>query len=202
MPNIASVLKEEIARLARKEIRIQLKDLKEATKNQRKEISTLKKQIASLEREVIRVERAGPVPTKKPAEKAAKSKVGLTAKGLKSHRKRMGISAGDYAKLAGVSAATVYNFESGKSNPRQSVLAKLDAVRSMGKREVSALLKSEKPAKAKTAKAKPAKKSAAKTRAKSKSGTTSTSKKSPRKKAAPKKRSTAPKAEAAAEEAK
>jgi predicted transcriptional regulator len=66
--------------------------------------------------------------------------VRFTAKGLRSARKRLGLSAAEYAKLAGVSTATVYNFESGKTNPRQSLVVKLVAIRDMGKKEAQAKL--------------------------------------------------------------
>jgi DNA-binding transcriptional regulator YiaG len=38
--------------------------------------------------------------------------------------------------LVGVSAQTIYNWEAGKSRPRQQQLAALAAVRGMGKRQI------------------------------------------------------------------
>jgi len=37
-----------------------------------------------------------------------------------AQRKRLGLSAADYAKLIGVSSLTVYNWEHGRTRPRQS----------------------------------------------------------------------------------
>ena len=54
---------------------------------------------------------------------------------VKSHRQRLGLSAQDYGRLVGVSALTVYNWESGKSKPRKEALAAVAAVRGLGKRE-------------------------------------------------------------------
>ena len=45
------------------------------------------------------------------------------------------MSAADYGKLVGVSALTIYHWESGKSRPRKAQLAVLTAVRGIGKRE-------------------------------------------------------------------
>jgi predicted transcriptional regulator len=66
----------------------------------------------------------------------------FSAKGMKSHRAKLGISAGDYGRLAGVSAQSIYNYETGKATPRQAQVAALLAVRSLGKREAMARLES------------------------------------------------------------
>jgi DNA-binding transcriptional regulator YiaG len=42
--------------------------------------------------------------------------------------------------LLGVAAQTVYNWEAGKSRPRQQQLAAIAAVRKTGKRQLKALL--------------------------------------------------------------
>ena len=48
---------------------------------------------------------------------------------------KLGLSAKDYGKLVGVSGLSIYNWESEKTRPRDSQLAKIVAVRGMGKRE-------------------------------------------------------------------
>jgi DNA-binding transcriptional regulator YiaG len=50
------------------------------------------------------------------------------------------LSAADFSKLLGVSALSIYKWESGKTRPRQAQLAKIAAVRPMGKREAFAKL--------------------------------------------------------------
>ena len=52
MPNIATVLKEEILRLARKEVRRQTSVLRKASAQYRKDIAVMKRQISSLQRKV------------------------------------------------------------------------------------------------------------------------------------------------------
>ena len=54
---------------------------------------------------------------------------------VKAQRKRLGLSADNYARLVGVSSLTIYNWEHGKSRPRKEQLAALVAVRGIGKRE-------------------------------------------------------------------
>lgn len=57
---------------------------------------------------------------------------------LKTHRTKLGLSAEDYALLVGVYKITIYNWEKGKSKPRQEQLASLVAVRRI--REANAKL--------------------------------------------------------------
>lgn len=59
MSNVASVLKEEISRVARKEIRRETSSLKKASTTHRSEIAALKRRVFELERQLRRVGRAG-----------------------------------------------------------------------------------------------------------------------------------------------
>jgi hypothetical protein len=52
MPNVASVLKSEIARVARKEVRAEIASLKKAASAYRSDIAELKRRANSLELEV------------------------------------------------------------------------------------------------------------------------------------------------------
>ena len=69
------------------------------------------------------------------ANEEAVENVRFSARSVAAHRKRLGLSAADYAKLVGVSALTIYNWESGKTRPRQEQLAALVAIRGIGRRE-------------------------------------------------------------------
>lgn len=139
MPNIAAILREEITRLARKELRSNTESLKKAVAGHRTEIAALKRRVDTLERQAKRtakvVARAQPVP-----EKDADTKHRFSAKGLATHRKRLGLSAADYGTLLGVSPLSVYKWEGGQARPRASYLPAIAAVRSMGKREAAARL--------------------------------------------------------------
>ena len=64
----------------------------------------------------------------------------FSAKGLQARRSRLDLSAADFGKLLGVSAQSIYNWESEKARPRAEQIAKLAALRGLGKREVAARL--------------------------------------------------------------
>ena len=57
MPNIAAVLKAEIARLTRKELRAQSGGLKKASSQHRRDIAALKRQVSKLEGQVSLLEK-------------------------------------------------------------------------------------------------------------------------------------------------
>jgi DNA-binding XRE family transcriptional regulator len=140
MPNLAKVLKEEIARLARRELRRETKTVKKASAQHRRALAGLKRQVQQLQRQTALLGRqVGRCCAVAPAPSSAKQ-VRFTAKGLRSERKRLGLSAADYARLAGVSALSIYAWESGKVRPRQAQVVALAALRGLGKREVAARL--------------------------------------------------------------
>ena len=57
MPNIGAVLKQEIARLSRREIRGQVEATRKASAQYRRHIATLRRQIATLERQMALLQR-------------------------------------------------------------------------------------------------------------------------------------------------
>jgi DNA-binding transcriptional regulator YiaG len=135
MSKIASVLKEEITRLARKEVSARTSALRKASAQYRRDIAQLKRQAAALSKQVAFLERQ--------EKKRAKRQVPATniegrrfsRRGLQAHRRKVDLSAADYAELVGVTAQTIYNWEQGKSKPRDEQLAALLTVRDLGKRE-------------------------------------------------------------------
>jgi DNA-binding transcriptional regulator YiaG len=134
MPNIAQVLKEEIARLSRREIRRQVQPLRGASTAHRRHIAALKRQVAKLERQVVVLgRRAAAAPSEAPSD-APRTR--FVAKGLVSLRRRLGLSAGDLGRLLGVTGQSIYNWEAKKATPRAAQLAALAALRGVGKREV------------------------------------------------------------------
>jgi DNA-binding transcriptional regulator YiaG len=139
MPNIMTALKQEITRLARKEARSQTQVLKKMSAQYRRDIAALKRQVAKLQGQTVVLEKTVLKPMPQPPAAVA-DKVRFSAKGLASQRKRLDLSAADYAKLVGVSGLSIYKWESGKTRPRQSQVAALAAVRGMSKKEVLARL--------------------------------------------------------------
>lgn len=138
MANLATVLKAEIARLARKETRAQLDPLRKANAGYRREIAALKREVAAISKRLksgLRAPRAER--DEAAAAGGAAPRVRFQARGLKSHREKLGISAAEYGRLAGVSAQSIYNWEAGKTAPRPAQIQALAALRGMGKREAT-----------------------------------------------------------------
>ncbi len=132
MPSIAAVFRQEIIRLARKEVKVQTEAIRKANAQYRRDIAQLKRQAGALSKQVAQQER------KRAAKGVPKANVEgkrFSPRGLKTHREKLGLSAADYAMLVGVTAQTIYNWEQGKSKPRDEQLASLVAVRDLGKRE-------------------------------------------------------------------
>src|SRR5690242_15974593 len=100
MPNVALALKEEITRLARKELRAQLKVMKKASNRFRQDIAELKRQVAQLTQVASRLGKNANGANRQP-EAVLRGKPRFVAKGLRSQRERLGLSASDYAKLVG-----------------------------------------------------------------------------------------------------
>ena len=132
MPNIASVLKEEIRRLARREIKAQVGTTKKAAAQYRRDIAKLKRMLGQQEREIKLLKKRQGQPQ---AEEEPSEGIRFSARSVKAQRSRLGLSAADYGKLVGVSGFTIYNWEHGTSHPRKAQLAALVAVRGIGKRE-------------------------------------------------------------------
>lgn len=134
MPNVATVLKEEITRLARKEARAENASSKKAITQYRKDIAELKRQVRSLAKNIGDLERQQKRSARPAATDSSKS-IRFSASGLRSHRERLELSAADYAALVGVSGLTIYNWEKGKTKPRQEQVAAWAKIKDLGKRE-------------------------------------------------------------------
>ena len=185
MANLASALKEEIGRLARKEIRQQTAGTAKTVAQCEREIAALKRQIGGLQR-MLSAQRTPGAPGSTVSKKTGRKKVAavkqaaktapdsgpksararFSAKGLKANRERLGLSADNYGKLIGVSGLSIYNWEQGKARPRESSIAALMSIRGIGKREAARRLGG--PA---APKAKAKVKTTAKTKAKAKTAT-------------------------------
>ncbi len=140
MPNLAAVLKEEIVRLARKEIRKQTTVLRKASVQYRKDIAAMKRQVSELQRKVLPLEKQVLKSTPSPAAEPEAEHVRFSAKGLRSQRKRLGLSAANYGKLVGVTGQTIYSWEQETSRPRPPQVARIAALRHLGRREALARL--------------------------------------------------------------
>ena len=102
MPNVASILKSEIMRIARKEIRAEVESLKKSVTSHRSEIAALKRRSEALEKEWKRVHKSVPQPASAPIEETGKA-IRFSAKRLAAQRQRLGLSADAVGLLVGTS---------------------------------------------------------------------------------------------------
>jgi len=135
MPNIATVLKQEITRLARKEAKAHVERLRKANAQYRKDIAEVKRQLGAMKKRVDYLDAQERKRLRKPVSVSEAEGHRFSPGWLKAHRYRLGLAAADYAELVGVSPQTIYNWEHGKSKPRKEQLAALAAIRRIGKRE-------------------------------------------------------------------
>jgi DNA-binding transcriptional regulator YiaG len=137
MSTLAVALKDEIRRLARKEIKAQTRAMARTVVQHRREIAALKRQLREQDRKLAALKK-GSRSADEPAVDG--SNLRFSARSAKAQRRRTGLSAADYARLVGVSPLTIYNWENGKSRPRKEQLASLIAMRGLGKRQALAKL--------------------------------------------------------------
>ena len=161
MPNIASLLKLEISRISRREIRSQVEPLRKASAAYRREIAALKRELQGLKRQSTLLAKRAVKPAESADAQTASTPLRFVAKGLRSLRSRLGLSAPELASLMGVSAQSIYNWETKKSVPRREQLANLSKLRALGKRDVRARLEAMQGPAKKAGKTGPAKKGAA-----------------------------------------
>lgn len=141
MPNIAVTFRQEITRLARREIRRETQILRKASAQYRRVIAELKRETKKLQSDVLRFALQGSRDAPPQIPEADSEKVRFSARSVSSQRKRLGISAADYGKLIGVTGHTVYKWEHGTSRPRKVQLSVLGSLRRLGKREALTRLK-------------------------------------------------------------
>jgi len=142
VPNLAGVLKGEIRRLARKEVRASVKPL-------RKLVTALRRRIAEQRRLMVEMERAAKrsiASARKTVAVASEDpQIRFSPQWVKAHRKKLGMSRRVYAKLVGVSAQSIFGWETGRTRPRRRALESWRRMRSMGKRDLKALPGAAKP---------------------------------------------------------
>ena len=143
MPNIASILKSEIVRVARKEIRAEVEGLKKSVGTYRSDIAALKRRSQTLEQELKRLQKSQPKPEPLAVDETVKAPR-FSAKGLAKQRQRLGLSAEAVGVLIGASSQSIYNWEVGEARPRAKHLAAIAALRGLSKTQAAEVLASRK----------------------------------------------------------
>lgn len=140
MPNIAVAFRQEITRLARREIRSQTQGLRKASAQFRRDVAGLKRHASKLKAEVARIERRIGKDVAQQTTEADPGIIRYSAKSVMAQRSRLGVSAADYGKLIGVTGHTIYKWEHGASRPRKAQLSAFATIRRLGKTEARARL--------------------------------------------------------------
>jgi len=134
MTTFANQLKSEIARIAKKEARVETLQLKKASAQYRSDIAALKRYIFALEVSVKKLSKSQPKPVLNIEEEVTTARR-FSAGGFATLRKKFHLSAEQMGKLIGVSAQTVYHWEAEKTRPRSSQLPAIAAARKLTKKE-------------------------------------------------------------------
>jgi len=152
MSTIANALKQEIARVARKELKEEIAALRKLTTTHRSEIASLKREIKALHGVVKSVQkgmarpasspRVAPVEADAPTQRRGRQ-AEFSAEQLAAHRAQLGLTQAQMARLIGASALSVYKWESGKVQPRAAQKAQIAAALQLGKRAVKAKLQAQ-----------------------------------------------------------
>ena len=137
MPNIATLLKEEISKIARKEVQDQVGELKQTVREQRDAIARLEKQIGSAKAATKSADAKPAAKVRKPAGIGDRRKQRRIAPNtIKKHRKRLKLSQAELGEILNVSTNTVLRWEAGTSKPRRKHLPGLDELRTISMREL------------------------------------------------------------------
>jgi DNA-binding transcriptional regulator YiaG len=137
MPNIGTVLREEITRLSRRSTKALFMPLK-------KDVAGLKHIVLEQRRTIEQLGRANARLiadlnsriSKLPEVSAQDAEhVRISPRLIKAQRGRLGLSQEQFGRLLGVSAHAVFLWEHAKATPRAKVKGSFAAVRQLGKRE-------------------------------------------------------------------
>ena len=137
MPNVATVLKSEISRVARKEVRSETTPLRKAVSTYRTEIAALKRRTQAVEQVLRRLANGHTKAAPSADVDQVPGQFRFTAKGLASQRQRLGLSAEQCGRLLGASSQSIYNWEQGKTRPLARHLPAIAGLRGLSKKEVA-----------------------------------------------------------------
>jgi len=143
MGKLEQVMRSEIGRLARKEVRATCVPLARQVRELKRAVSQLSKVVARLEKRSGAAAENRPAAVAKleaPADEVAKAR--FSAGLVRKLRKRLGITQGELAALLDVSSTTVAFWEQGRNRPTEASKVGIVALRRLGRRDVKRLLES------------------------------------------------------------
>ncbi len=142
MPNVGQVIKDEITRLARKEIRAAVDPLRKHVRSLRQTVRSQQEAIDGLEKALRKMAGQGGSGDRSSlyAPDAEETKARVTPASIRRHRLRLGLSQAQLGQLLGVSTNTVVRWEAGSSAPRAHHRTALIRLRDLGVRDVAKML--------------------------------------------------------------
>lgn len=148
--NIGAVLKAEISRLSRKEIKSGMEGLQKASSAHRADLAAIKRRLASLEQFVKHMAKAMdksmPAATKEDEpDQVQEHRRRFSSKRFTAERERLHLSAKQMGALVGVSQSLIYSWEAGKIRPSAEQLERIAKLRGI-KQEDALKAIGEKPA--------------------------------------------------------
>jgi hypothetical protein len=106
MSSIAATLREEIRRLAHKEVKVQFGSVKQGVSWCRQEITAMRKMLLQQDRKLRYLTQQMQQQRQPQAEENPLEGIRFSARSVKAQRRRLGLSAADYGKLVGVTGLT------------------------------------------------------------------------------------------------
>lgn len=144
MSSFINSLRSEIARVARKELKVELLALRKVTTAHRSEIAALKRQLKSLASALKTATKTSNAKKQVIEVNEETSTPGLrfSPARLVAIRNKLGVSQAEFGLLIEASYQSVHKWEADKAKPRAAQLAKMAALAKLGKREVQQRLQS------------------------------------------------------------
>ncbi len=141
MGKVESIIKSEILRLAKREMRKSYIPLTRDVRSLKGAISQLRKTVLGLQRVTAQQEKAlrgQKLPLEAPPEEVKKAR--FSPRLIRSLRKHLGVTQKEMASLAGVTVGAIFQWEKGIFEPRGEKKRILVALRKLGRREARRIL--------------------------------------------------------------
>jgi len=142
MGNLQSALREAMAKASRRQIRLMVGNQGHMIADLRRKMKALRGRVDQAERLLRSLQATAssmPAPEVQPPEGKKRR---MTGKGIRSLRRRLGLTQDQMAKLSGVTPQAVYLWErkGGPIRLRETTRSALDRLQAMGRREATAML--------------------------------------------------------------
>jgi len=141
MGKVEGIIKSEIVRLAKKEVRKVSRPLGRDLRSLKSVVSQLRRTVLELQRITSTQQKElqkGKTPLEAPLEEVKESR--FSPRLIRSLRRHLGITQKELAILAGVTVGAVHLWESGQFKPSMKKKAVMVTLRKLGRREVRKLL--------------------------------------------------------------